>query len=168
MWWPLQSGTWGSLGNLDQHVATDLLAMGRESDSCYKARHGEFPAAVQSRIKNFGKGIVGKPPEQMMASKGAESWGLLLFVVDCLNKKRGRLGEMGGRLHDAGSALCQMMHVFDRAGPRLTALERNQCWHFWHRYCTLTQGLPELHIPKGHLILHMLGHLDHRSKYHSS
>ena len=96
--------------------------------------------------------------------------GLLLFVVGCLNKKRGRLDAMGGRLADAGSALCHMMHVFDRAGPRLTAMEINQCWHFWQRYCTLTQDLPELHIPNRHIILHMLDQLEHRGnpRYYSS
>ena len=94
----------------------------------------------------------------------------MLCLWRIVNGKRKGLDDQAGRLADAGADMINWMLVFDRSGMRLNADDEAQCWHFWIRFCTLTQHLPALFLATRHLIIHLFDQLETRGnpKYYSS
>eukprot|EP00969_Alexandrium_andersonii_P054208 2386439-Alexandrium_andersonii.AAC.1 len=48
---------------------------------------------------------------------GAECWGVLLFLVQALEKHAGAVGEAGGLLREAGVCCVRMMEILQDTGP---------------------------------------------------
>ena len=102
---------------------------------------------------------MGVPSAQKLNTKGAESWGFLLFLVDCMKGKRDRLGPEAGQLMEAGDALIALIELINSCGPRVEAAQIDQAFFYWKKCCLLTEGCEELLQPKRHLILHLLDQL---------
>ena len=87
----------------------------------YKARHRRFPTENLTRVSDFTKNMVGKRTAPKMKTKGAETWGVLLFLIHELRLQYERLGERAVRLLLAGEALENMIGVWNKHGRVLPA-----------------------------------------------
>eukprot|EP00972_Heterocapsa_arctica_P114074 16440613-Heterocapsa_arctica.AAC.1 len=94
--------------------------------------------------------MVGDPSDKKCKTKGAETWGLLLFLVDTLRGNTARLDAEATVLADAGQALVELVSIFDEGGARLTPGEIQGCFDAWKRHCSLTETMLELRVPKRH------------------
>jgi len=96
--------------------------------------------------------MTGEAGDPKFKFKGAETWGLTLFLVDMLDRYGDALGPDASRLLAAGQAVRDMCLIFDTSGRMLG--EAALVWDLYKRFCALT---PECgHLPKRHALLHLL------------
>ena len=110
------------------------------------------------------KGRVGTNTDRLCKTKAAETWGLMLFLLDTLENNLGRLPLSAGRYARAGRHLEQMTRVFHAAGTRLTIMQIQAAWDHYKQYMALTDDIDDpddmdQRLPKRHLVLHMLERL---------
>ena len=140
---------------MDATLEVSILSVRAELEAWYRRRHAERPLEKITRIVKFSKKLVGDHSNRTLKTKGAATWGFLLFLVDKLRTVHGRLGEQGAQLLQAGEALAGLVELWQRAGAVLTAAEIQQCYDLYNRHLALTEDL-HIETPKRHLVAHLL------------
>ena len=92
------SFVWGQHATAEETFANAVTACRHQLDTWYKARQQQRPDEHLTRINNFTKKVVGDPDAKKLKTKGAETWGFLLFLLDKLNANLVRLGPQGPKL----------------------------------------------------------------------
>ena len=113
----------------------------------------EAPSEVLTELRDLTMNMEGTQDAPLCKSKGAETYGLLCFLVWYMGQLSARLGERGAGIQRAGLALVEIVNVWKQAGHALTTpgmhrvfdlhsermcrMERHQCCikkHrlFWH------------------------------------
>ena len=161
IWLVLQSGVYGEVGNLDQQTSVAMQTMARELALWYRERRRSLRAKV-TEIQQLSKRLLGSSQEPTCKTKGAETWGLLLFLIDLLQEKLSRLPPEAAHLAEAGRSLARCMQIFNENGVRLSEDSMQECWDCYQRFCNLTAHVEELLQPKRHLFYHLIKDL--RSK----
>ena len=67
--------------------------------------------------------MLGTPDDPKLKTKGAETWGLVLFLTDMLQKYSAGLGEDVALLIEAGRTLIDVMGTMHMAGNTMTTAE---------------------------------------------
>jgi hypothetical protein len=98
--------------------------------------------------------MVGDVGDRKLKTKGAETYGVMLFCLDVLERSQRRLDSSAVVLLSAGRALERFVVVFDNAGVALTQDETQAAWSAWNRHVALTADMEDVLIPKRHMILH--------------
>ena len=170
VWFLVLEGAFGRVGAQEDQVQYAILALARELDTWYKTRHKADVLEKLTRIKQFSKRIIGEPSQRKLATKGAETWGFVLFLIDVMKARRSALPSVVNRYIEAGESIVRLMTIFDEAGVNLKPFEIQECYDVWKRYCSLTADLPDLLQPKRHLVLHILEHLPQKGnpKYYAT
>lgn len=161
LWKLLRSGLWGELGTQDQQVAIAMLALSREISAFYKQRRREKKRKLTC-IQALNKRLLGAPSEPTLKTKGAETWGLLLFLTHTLRRHMHRLPPDFAPLLEAATCLENLMQIFDEGPVRLPDATVQRCWELYARFCEMTDHLDELLLPKRHLFAHLLEGLGFR------
>ena len=102
---------------------------------------------------------MGSAGDRKLKSKGAETWGLLLFLEDIAAHGLRFLGPIGPVLLEAARCLIRMVTIWKESGARLSQPAIDECYSCYGRYCDLTQQMDVLQ-PKRHLLWHLLDELD--------
>ena len=108
------------------------------------------------------KGRVGENNDRKCKTKGAETWGFMLFLIDVLEANAARLPPEAIALARAGRALEDMILIWRAADVRLTIDEIQRSFDAYKRFLRLTSDLGDemsMLIPKRHVILHLLERL---------
>lgn len=161
-WKMLLAGAWCGGGSSTQAeiIEVSLQVFLNAIKAWYKNRARTHPWEVLTRISDMTKKMVGEATRQKLGTKGAETWGVLLFLTDELGFHLEKLGEDGDRLHEAARCLVAMIQEFNSNGIRMSQESRDSCWLSYMRFCDLTKQDPDQLIPKRHLMLHVLRGID--------
>ena len=119
VWKLILSGAWGGHGTQEEAVEIAILTFRNALSNWYKKRAKAYPRESLTRISDITKKMNGDPSDQRLKTKGAETWGLLCFLVDELPHHIWKLGLEGGRLLEAATALKDTAVLFDTNGIQL-------------------------------------------------
>ena len=119
VWAFLLSGAWGGVGSQDEVIEIGLQIFGQYLSDWYSARKRSHPEEVLTHISDVTRKMVGDPSDRRLKTKGAETWGLLLFLSDELTSRWRALGEEGDRLREAAACLVTMCQTWDAHGANL-------------------------------------------------
>lgn len=109
IWIILDSGMYGTMGTSEENLAIAVLGMRHDLMNFY-ARNREKKL---TEVHNFTVKMVGRRNDQHCKTKGAETWGLLQFLVEKLGEHGGvRFGDDGKRYLKAGQNLKKMVEIW--------------------------------------------------------
>ena len=138
-------------------IQVNLLSMRHELYHWYKMRHAADPLERLTRISDFGPRVVGSTPDSALKTKGAETWGLLLFLVDRLSGRD--LPDGAADLLTGARALVRMMLIWKKGGRTLQTSEVQESFDCYNEFLAKTRDFDDLDLPKKHMLLHMLERL---------
>jgi len=159
LWTLIRQGVWGRHPTTDETVAAAVIAIRLELKAWYTKRHREKPDEGLTRITKFRKQTIGEAGDPKLRTKGAETWGFLLFLLDVLDRRGAILGDSAIHLKCAGRALESLILLWNRANVRLTDNEIEASFEHWNVFLRSTDLVDDLKIPKRHLGAHMLNKL---------
>lgn len=67
-----------------------------------------------------------------------------------------RLGAVGQTLLKAGQAMHSMLMLWNTHGTHMPPEAVQSCFDFWKRFCSLTEDVPDVQVPKRHIMVHLL------------
>jgi len=116
VWAILISGVFGEIGHSEEHLKTAMLPFRASLMKWYKTRHAAFPKEKLTRMGDWSVKVVGTRAHPKLKSKGAETYGLLLYLLDMLALYKVRLGSDWQRLQQSGSALARIVEIWSSCG----------------------------------------------------
>ena len=160
LWFALPAGVFGDTGGTEEEqLATAVLLFRHELMQWYKDRHRECPDENLTRLADFTAKMMGTRHSKACKTKGAETYGLLVFLVFFLGKHTDKLGSRGVRLQRAGHALQRMVGVWKVAagdGSRcLTGSAQQRAFNFYCEHMQL-MAPEDAFTPKHHIMMHLL------------
>ena len=159
IWLLINGGAWGQHGSQEETFHAAVLAIRVELNQFYSARHRAHPTEGLTRISSFRHKTLGDPSDPKLRTKGAETWGFLLFLVLHCTAKFSSLGDAGLGLLEAGRALVKMVQDWQSAPAVLTPAQIRASFASWNKFLLLTNSYEEMMIPKRHLVAHLLSKL---------
>ena len=134
IWALLASGVYGFTSRAEDAIVSNMLVMRRNLFDFYKRHHVQFPNAVLTQVSDWLPSMIGSFTEQKCKTKGAETWGICLFVIDELCKFQARV-DGWQRLERAGRCLEGLVLVWRSQGwvmSETSIQELVGCQHvFW-------------------------------------
>jgi hypothetical protein len=157
VWLLVLGGAWGDKPTIDETIESAVIAIRMELVAWYKRRARNHPAELLTRVAKFRRKTIGDRSDKKLRTKGAETWGFMLFLLDMLGTRGGSIGPaVAANLLRAGRALEAMVVTWSAAGPNLSPEESQRVWAGWTTFLVCTQGMEELELPKRHLATHLL------------
>ena len=92
-------------------------------------------------------------------TKAAETFSVLVFLADKLRVNMGRWPGLGPRLLGAAQSMVDLIKLFDASGPVMSVTQIQTAFNYYQQHLSLTNDIAELHIPKRHAALHLLGRM---------
>ena len=111
LWGVLDSGVYGTSGTAEENVQNALLAIRHQLLQFYRRRHQENPSEQLTRLNDLTPKMVGTSAHPTLKTKGAETWGLSLFLIWLYRQYAHRLGEHWLRIVQAGEALVRVVEL---------------------------------------------------------
>ena len=118
----------------------------------YSARQKLYPTESLTRVSDLTRKMVGTATDRKLKTKGAETYGVLLFLLDITMKAVNMIGPQGQVFLDAGACLARLVEIWSQNGVRLPEAAINECFYVYSKYCSLTQYMDDLFQPKRHLL----------------
>ena len=160
IWHFLEHGIWASASTMDEQVQNSLIVMMTNLRGFYKRRARAYPGENLTHIFAFTRKMVGTIGDKTCKSKGAETWGLLLFLVDQLETYNCPKKVL---LLDAGKSLVRLVGLFSGLGWKVPQNTIRDAFEQWNRFLALLNSDPDLladvDLPKKHITTHMLREL---------
>jgi hypothetical protein len=158
VWELMLGGAFGCGGTIDETVSIAILQIRHALGGFYRAHDRENPGAPLTRISRFSKRLVGTPSDRKLSTKGAETWGFLLFLRRELAHRQSASGPHGPQMLRAASCLVRLYEGWTKAGTNLKRAEVQASFDAWNGFLRASEGM-ELRIPKRHLVAHLLERL---------
>ena len=152
----LTSGIFARFGTSDEVLAVAISRIGHALNVWYRNRRSAFPAETLTEVHDITRKMVGDPSDRKMKTKGAESWGMLLFLNDQLATHIDKLGAGGARLLNAGRSLEHFVVELNKHPINIPLDATVRCLNLLKRHQTLTADLEDCDIPKRHQALHLV------------
>ena len=124
IWRLILGGAWGP--SAGDYFAIAVLRLRRDLWDFYTA-YDSSHAEKLTRVADLVPKMLGTPSQQMLRTKAAETWGMVLFLSAMCSKYPDALGPDLPPLQGAGHALINYMAVLKRSGATLSA-EALQDW----------------------------------------
>ena len=162
-WFLIQSGLWGPPGGTEE----ERLERAREAlvirlFQWYRARHQLHPEERLTRVNAITSKMLGSMSAKELKTKGAESWGVLLFTLDMLATNEHRLGDASVQLVKAGRCLEELVTIWQASGIAVSEDVIDRCWALWEQFLDHTHDMELLQRPKRHVVSHLISRLaDH-------
>ena len=154
VWLMSTEHVWGRAKTAEETFEVSVLAIRHELKAFYKRRHQEHPGENLTRVK-FGKKTLGDHSNRKLATKAAETWGFLLFLIDKLPNTK--FGDMLA----AARHLEEIVGIWNAGGTVLTAPATQRMFDAWNGFLMLTTSVEDLRLPKRHLFVHLLARANH-------
>ena len=126
----------------------------------HKRRHVANRSERLTRIGDFGAKVFGTSRESALKTKGAETWSLVLFLIDFVGSRAGALDRRIRDLLTGARALVRLLQLWKQCGVTLSRDEVAASFDCWNEFLSATRAWDELKIPKKHMIAHMLERLE--------
>ena len=108
LWKLIESGAYGDLGTTAENIQAAVLVL-RSSLMRWYVRYDRAHDEDLTRVSDLTPKMLGSSSDQKLKTKGAETWGVALFVIDELRVRAHMLGADGDRLRMAGEMLEQIV-----------------------------------------------------------
>ena len=154
IWCLLLSGIYAAVGNAEEHLVVALLVMRNALNVFYNSPEGKG----YTRIHALAPKMIGTRNDKQLKTKGAETWGILKFLVMQLAVHGARLGHEGRTLHEAGCCLAQMQTIFNKAGMTIPQRQTQLGFELYSKFMVLMEPY-DAFTPKHHMVYHLLGNL---------
>ena len=155
VWTCLLSGVFGGVGTAEENVATGILAFRSMLMSWYKTRHKERPGERLTRLADFNAKLIGTASSQVLKSKGAETYGLMKFLLHLYGRFQGRLGDTWQRLLKAGLALERVVTIWQEHDWIIPPARRQEALDEYGKHVALMQPF-NVYTPKHHIVFHLV------------
>jgi hypothetical protein len=156
-WFVLDAALFGKHGTQEETFGVNLSALSAALHAWYPARHKLDPREKLTRVHDLTVKVVGTPSERKMGTKGAETYGLLVFFAGLLRIHVARLPAQAGHLADAASSLVRIIEIFKENGVNFKDAPLQECFDCMHTLYARTEDLvPDMETPKRHLVVHLL------------
>jgi hypothetical protein len=161
VWILIMSGIYGILGGTDERIQLACIMLTNALKRFYRERHEADRDENLTRINALKPKMVGKRDEPILKTKGAETWGLLLFLVETFEKYGAHIVSdvenfSAAEYLVAAKELVLMVQVMSRGHCKLARPELDRLMDHWKRFVTLTEHVDELEQPKRHAVSHMV------------
>lgn len=107
-----------------------------------------------TEVGDMTRKMIGHDAEGTVTFKGAECWGILRFMLDELHRFNVR-----PRYVLAGRYMERLLSLWRAAAWRLTPVEINKSWQYFHGFLACMEGDTSIDIPKKHQFMHMMRRL---------
>jgi hypothetical protein len=105
VWFVLSSGVYGPGCNGPAGLTTCCLAMRASLFAWYRKRRADVPGECLTEVSDWVPSMIGTEAKPKLKTKGAETWALLLFLLDEIHRFGERLGNDRHRIYQAGRCL---------------------------------------------------------------
>ena len=136
IWKLIDNGVYGNVGTRAETLHAAILVLRSSLMRFYVRYKKEHPREDVTRVADFTTKMVGSIGEPKLKTKGAETWGVALFLISELRNHRGM--PDGDRLIRAGECLERIVRIWkahDWTMPR-PAAEENTHVQIIHRSCS--------------------------------
>ena len=159
LWFLILSGAFGNIGTVEETIQTAVLVLRHDLMEWYKARHRINPKEGLTRLSDLTVKMIGTRDDPKLNPKGAETWSLLLYLVDKLQTHRPHLGDDAGRYIRAGEALISMVQIWNDHEDIPVVAQQRAFEHYCHHMAAMEPD--ETYTPKHHLIMHLLSRINY-------
>ena len=157
VWHFIDNRVWIKQGTIEERVQNCCVMFKVKLHAFYICHQQSNPDKQLTRVDDITPGMIDKD-QKYMSTKGAESWGVLMFWIAELQKHPGVPDQT--RLLTAARQLEIMVDVWDNAAWKLTDTEIRTCRDAWVAFCRLTKHLSSrVEFPKRHLGIHLISQL---------
>jgi hypothetical protein len=134
IWHVISCGVYGNVGTLEEKHLAAVLGIRHDLMAWYKSSAREYPKLT--RLSDLTVKMLGTASAQKCKTKGAETWGLLLFLVHLLARCAGQVGAEGAVLLQAGQALKRMVAIWNECdrGQMSAVLQQDRLTEIQGRY----------------------------------
>jgi hypothetical protein len=112
LWFLLLSGIYGAVGTAEENMLAAVLALRYDLMQFYK----DNKALNLTAVSDLTVKMLGTSNDRKCKTKGAETWGVMLFLLSVLAGRGAHLGEDAARYLAAGSALRQVVEKWNSHG----------------------------------------------------
>ena len=126
VWKLILCGAYGNCGNVGENLFASTLVLRDALMRFYVSYKGENPTENITRVADLTAKMLGSANKPKMKTKGAETWGVALFLISEIRTRITMLGEDGDRLLQAGMMLERIVRIWkanDWTIPRSVAKE---------------------------------------------
>ena len=113
-------------------------------------------------VSDFTMKMCGTQNDRACKTKGAETYGIMLFLLYLMDKYSHRLGSEGQRLRRAGQNLSAMVDLWRNCGAQHGMLVpddvKQRCFDLYSEHMVLME-CEDIYTPKHHIIVHLLDRL---------
>ena len=159
IWALITRRTWVNRGTADENLELSCLAIKHELKNFYKRHRTNRPLDNLTHISTFSKKLLGDTADQKLKTKGAETWGMFLYLLWKMSTIAHKLCPLLCALYQAGLALEALIRLWKQHGRNLPAHVVQKSFDLFANFCLLTEGVEELQQPKRHLVCHLLAKL---------
>ena len=127
IWALIESGAYGNLGTQFENFSAAVLVLRSSLMSWYVRCAADNINADLTRVADLTTKMLGSANDKKLKTKGAETWGVALFLIEELQVRSHMLGDQGDRLRLAGEMLERVVRIWkmhDWTMPRDSAKER--------------------------------------------
>ena len=110
-----------------------------------------------TRVGDWSVKMLGTRDQKSIRTKGMETYGVLRFLISLCETLPALPQQQTWVL--SGRCLVDLIELWRGAAWRLTAPQIIQSFALANRYGALTAGIPQLELPKRHLMLHLINDL---------
>jgi hypothetical protein len=151
MWYLLASGLFGVLGTAEENILVSLLMLRNALHIFYKTAEN----VKLTRVHDLTLKMVGTQAAPQCKTKAAETFGLMLFLINQLQTHRARLSDESAMLLEAGECLATITNIWNTHGKQIPDDAIQLCFNNYSRYMLLMAPY-HINVPKNHQAFHLL------------
>lgn len=144
VWLLLSIGIWAPNEQTEgEKLQVGIMGFRYELQRWYESWSTEHPTESLTRLSNITPKMLGTKDSKKMKTKAAETFGLLRFLVDMLQKYSGSIGDAAASLIESGRCLIRYIEILRASPMRLpmsvrqdstnTTNTKRSCKHKKHR-----------------------------------
>lgn len=156
-WSLIDSGIWGShCAAAEERQAIAIAAIGFDLLQWYASYDRLHPGKPITRLHKLTSTKLGGGRESRnFKYKAMETWGAALFLLDYMEPRSARLGEVGRKVLEAGPFLVGFMLRLQKCGPVISVAEAQDLMDRWKNWMACAEEL-SAYTPKAHLMYHLI------------
>ena len=122
MWFLLESGIFGQASTVgEERIESARLVLVHRLFQRYRAQDEQL-----TQVGDLTRKMMGSVTAKDLKTKGAESWGILLFVADTLAASRHKLKPEAADLLEGAKALIELVRIFGSCGAAIPGPTRER------------------------------------------
>ena len=155
IWKLIVNHAYARVGTAEENLVATAMVIRKHLLNFYVQRHSDRPLEGLTRVADVTPKMFGTSNDQKCKVKGAECWGLMLFLVHELRRLGSRAGAHWNELLMAGECLVRMIDVWNNNGTRIPQGDIDECFRLYNQHMALMQPFDEF-VPKHHIVYHLL------------